>query len=244
MAKDLFSRQAASYVGFRPGYPPEVIQHILSSTIGRQVAWDCATGNGQAAILLAPHFRQVLATDISGSQLAHAIPADNILYSTGSAENSGLADESVDLVTVAQAYHWLHFAQFEREVRRVARPGSTIAIWGYGLFFADIPLLNEKIRELYGGILGPYWDSERRWVEEEYRTIPFPFESIQGLNTRMSYTWDRGKLEGYIRSWSSVQHFIDRNGYNPVDSWMSDTAHLIEGTFTVHFPVFLKSGQV
>src|SRR5678815_5287503 len=98
MAKDLFSKQSAAYAGFRPGYPQSLIEHILQNTPGRNTAWDCATGNGQAATLLAPHFKNVYATDISEKQLSNAVLKPNIHYMAGSAEDSGLADYSIDLV--------------------------------------------------------------------------------------------------------------------------------------------------
>jgi hypothetical protein len=75
----------------------------LPRSPGRDLAWDCATGNGQAALALAAHFRHVHATDLSAEQLAQATPHARIDYRQAPAEASGLADRSCDLVTVAQA---------------------------------------------------------------------------------------------------------------------------------------------
>ncbi len=70
--KDNFSRQAAGYARYRPSYPPELFDFILSYVKERTIAWDCATGNGQTAIVLAGLFEKVYATDISRKQLDQA----------------------------------------------------------------------------------------------------------------------------------------------------------------------------
>ena len=70
--KDLFSAQADIYAKYRPGYPSLLIDYILSFVSQKNTAWDCATGNGQAAVLLADHFKKVFATDMSEKQLSQA----------------------------------------------------------------------------------------------------------------------------------------------------------------------------
>src|SRR5690606_3306632 len=106
----------------RPGYPEALFEWLASQCEDRSLAWDCATGSGQAAIALARHFRQVIATDASAEQIANAGTAERVEYRVASAERSGLADESVDLVTVAQALHWFDIAAFHAEVKRVLKP--------------------------------------------------------------------------------------------------------------------------
>jgi methylase of polypeptide subunit release factors len=86
MAKDLFSGQADSYAANRPGYPPELFEYIIQFVQERKAAWDCATGNGQAAVALAPYFETVEATDISQGPLDHAEKKDNIHYRLSPAE--------------------------------------------------------------------------------------------------------------------------------------------------------------
>src|SRR4029077_18883117 len=95
--------------------------------------WDCATGSGQAAIGLAEHFEQVVATDASAAQLAAALAHPRVSYSRAAADASGLASRSVDLVTVAQALHWLDRPPFYAEARRVLVPGGGVAGGGCGV---------------------------------------------------------------------------------------------------------------
>jgi SAM-dependent methyltransferase len=244
MAKDLFSKQAATYAGFRPGYPESIIEHILALTPGRDCAWDCATGNGQAAILLAPHFKTVYATDISEKQLSNAVAAPNIHYRVASAEESGLASSSIDLVTVAQAYHWFNFNRFQLELRRVLKPSGRVAIWGYGLFYTEDDVFNQAIHQFYSDVLGTYWDPERLWVDKHYATVPFPFEPLPGFETTMQYTWDREKLQGFLHSWSAVQHYTREHSIDPVAPWIDTVSGYLTEPFKVFFPVFLKMGRI
>ena len=126
MLKDLFSKQAEDYAKYRPVYPKELFDHILQFVIEKNTAWDCATGNGQAAFALAQYFKRVIATDISEKQLSLAKPHPNIKYQIASAEKTDFLDNSFDLITVAQAYHWFKFDAFEKEVKRVTEQTAAI----------------------------------------------------------------------------------------------------------------------
>jgi ubiquinone/menaquinone biosynthesis C-methylase UbiE len=252
MSKDLFSKQASTYAKYRPTYPAELIDYILSFTPGRQAAWDCATGNGQAAVLLAPYFEQVLATDTSEKQLQQAVPAGNIRYSVSPAEKTDFPDRSFDLITVAQAYHWFQFDAFEKEVRRVARPGAVIAVWGYNIPQCADEAVNALIREFYTKTVGSYWDAERKYVDDYYQTVPFPYEELTTPEFSIHVQWQRDDLPGYLNSWSSVQHFIKANGYNPVDAfadrlsalWPVSTDRGVNGEQGFSFPVFMRLGRI
>jgi SAM-dependent methyltransferase len=158
----------------------------------RDLAWDCATGNGQAALALAEHFRQVHATDLSAEQLAQATPHPRIDYRQAPAEASGLADRSCDLVTVAQALHWFCNERFFAEVRRVLKPGGLFAAWTYTLLHGD-PALTEIVRDYSTNTVGAYWPPERRWVDLGYRGMPFPCADIEvpEFEIRRDSPWTR-----------------------------------------------------
>ena len=125
--KDYFSRQAAAYADFRPTYPDELFAWLKDLVQGATTAWDCATGNGQAALGIMPHVERVIATDASAPQLAHAQPLPNVHYVRMRAEEAAIASGSVDVVTVAQALHWFDTASFFDEVHRVVRRGGVVA---------------------------------------------------------------------------------------------------------------------
>jgi len=242
--RDLFSEGSQFYAAFRPGYPPSLAEHVLEFAKVRDRAWDCATGNGQAAILFSPYFKEIIATDLSEKQLSNAVKADNIHYHTSLAENSGIDDNSIDLVTVAQAYHWFDPLKFEKEVRRVCKPGAIIAVWGYSLFQTEDETLNQAIEQFYSVTTGPYWDPERRMLEEKYQHVVFPYEELTPYESQMIINWTPAQLEGYFNSWSAVKHYKDANGINPVPAFMDNIQDLLTDEFQVMFPLFMRIGKV
>ena len=212
---DLFSRQAAQYAAARPRYPDALYEAIVATAPDRSLVWDCATGNGQAAVDLARYFDRVIATDASAGQIAHAIQAPNVEYRVAPAEQSGLPTGHADLITVAQALHWLDHVRFYEEVRRVSVRGGVFAAWTYGYCHAgdDVePLL----RDFEHRLLGPYWDPRRRWVDEGYRTIPFPFAELPMPRFELRLTWSLSQLGEYLGSWSAVVKYRQAHGHDPV----------------------------
>src|SRR6476646_3019710 len=119
MFKDHFSKQAAGYAKFRPRYPKKLFDYLGSIAPSRQVAWDCATGNGQAAAGLASVFDRVIETDASETQIANAQSHYFFFNGTATAENSGIGSATIDLIMVAQALHWFDLDRFYVDVRRV-----------------------------------------------------------------------------------------------------------------------------
>ena len=246
MSKDLFSGQAETYARYRPTYPTDLIEYLLQLVVQKLVAWDCATGNGQAALLLADHFQKVFATDISSPQLQLAMPYHNIEYLNCPAEKTLFEDDTFDLITVAQAYHWFNFEAFEKEARRVGKPGAVIAVWGYNLVTIHNPAVDAIIKRFYTEIVGPYWDAERKFVEEAYQTVPFGFSPLPAKDFFIHGQWLREDLIGYLHSWSSVRHFIRDKNYDPLSLIVDDLAlnWKKDESKQVSFPVFVRIGRV
>ena len=244
MSKDLFSKQAQDYAKYRPVYPKELFDYILQFVEEKNIAWDCATGNGQAAFALAPYFKKVIATDISERQLALAKPHANIQYQISFAEHTDFPVNYFDLITVAQAYHWLKFDAFEKEVKRVAKKNAVIAVWGYSLFSTNNAAANVLIKRFYTEIVGPYWDAERKYIDLNFSTVPFNFTPLPIKDFFITTEWSKNDVVGYLNSWSAVQHFIDAKKYNPVDDIINCLDLLWKDVKSVSFPVFLKLGRV
>lgn len=241
--KDLFSTQSKSYAAFRPSYPKVLYDFIFKHVNDFSVAWDAGCGNGQVAKDIAPHFSKVLATDISAKQLENAVEADNIFYSLGG-ETTPFADHTLDLITVGQAIHWFDLEVFYKEVKRVGKPGSVLAVWGYSLLNIE-PALDEELIHFYTKIVGPYWDSERKLIDEQYKTISFPFDEIKAPEFAFSFEWSLTELEGYLSTWSSVQKYISANGINPVQDFIKKIAPVWpQGNKSVRFPLFLRLGRI
>jgi ubiquinone/menaquinone biosynthesis C-methylase UbiE len=151
--KDHFSKQAADYAKFRPRYPKELFRRLASIAPDTQLAWDCATGTGQAAIELAEFFDRVIATDASEKQIANAERHPRVEYRAATAEESGLDAASVDLVTVAQALHWFDLDRFYAEVRRVLKPQGLLAATAYKLAKIS-PEIDLIVNHYYSDIVG------------------------------------------------------------------------------------------
>ena len=210
---DHFSDQSRDYARYRPDYPPALFAWLAKTAPGRRLAWDCATGSGQAALGLAGHFDQVLASDASAAQLTGAARHPRIRYLRARAEASGLAGGRFDLIAVAQALHWFDLGAFYREVRRLLRPNGVIAVWSYQLLRCE-PGIDRLIDRFDQDIVGPYWPPERRLVDSGYRDLPFPFDKLPAPDVEMHADGDQAQLVGYLGTWSSVQRYrkaLDRN---------------------------------
>ena len=239
--KDNFSVSPEQYAKYRPDYP-QAMYPLLNEKI---TAWDCGTGNGQVAQELSKDFQQVEATDISEQQLKFAFQADNIHYSTQPAEITNFADDSFNLITVAQAVHWFDFDKFNAEVKRVGKPNSIIALIGYELNNIT-PEIDGIIRQFYTDVIGEYWAVENKHIQNKYQQIPFPFKELETPEINNIKLWKFEHLIGYLNTWSAVQHFIDRNNYNPV-SQIEDDLRNAWGSAEVRrvvFPIIFRVGRV
>lgn len=213
--KDLFSTQSSDYARFRPAYPDALFAWLASVAPERACAVDVATGNGQAAAQLAPHFARVVALDASAAQIAEAPARANVQYGVAPAEATGLASGSADLLTAAQAFHWFDQPRFFAEAGRLLRPDGVLAVWCYGLTRIE-PAVDAIIQHLYAEVLGSYWEPERRLVEEGYRGVAFPFQPLAGPPFEMSADWDLSDLLGYLRTWSALKAFVRARGSDPL----------------------------
>lgn len=223
--RDHFSGHADAYARFRPVYPPRLFAWLASTAPGHERAWDCATGNGQAARGLAPHFRQVVATDASAEQLRNAAPHADVVFRVASAESSGLEDGCVDVVIVAQALHWFDLARFFTEAARTLRPGGVLAAWCY-VQVAVSAEVDAVVDRLYRETVGPFWPPERALVEDGYRSLalPPPFAEVAAPEFAMEARWTLAELLGYLGTWSAAQRFHRATGRDAVTEATAELA--------------------
>ncbi|WP_373058185.1 class I SAM-dependent methyltransferase [Zunongwangia sp. H14] len=240
--KDNFSTKSEQYAKFRPTYPAELYDFLKKHLPANKRTWDCGTGNGQVAGELADFFEEVYATDISEQQLENAVQKPNIHYSKQAAEKTSFQDHFFDLVTVAQAIHWFDFDKFYAEVNRVLKPGGLIAVMGYGLFYSNAET-NKVIHHFYRNITDPYWDPERKYLDEEYKTIPFPFNEIKTPEFKLELEWSLEQLLGYLKTWSAVKHYEKANGENPVDLVAADFRKSFGEKGKITYPILFRLGK-
>jgi SAM-dependent methyltransferase len=242
--KDLFSRDSSSYAKFRPRYPRELIAWVAGLPQGRRLAWDCATGNGQAAALLADYFERVVATDASRTQLHAATRAPRVCYAVALAERVPLAVGQVDLITVAQALHWFDLTRFLAEIDRIAAPGAALAIWGYARLRTS-PAIDAVIDRFHDETVGPYWSAERKLVDEGYRSFALPMAEAPAPSLAIEASLTLPELLGYLRTWSAVGKYLSVHGTDPVAALEPELAacwgeHAVR---RVAWPLFVRAGR-
>ncbi len=216
MSSDHFSSVATAYRAARPAYPQTLYDWLRSQCPAQARVWDVGCGSGQASVDLARHFAFVEATDLSAEQLALAPPRANIHYRQAPAEASGLADDSVDLVTVAQALHWFDLPAFYRELARVLRPGGLFVAWTYSPIRLRPPALQTVLADYYQREAGPWWPPGREHVDNGYRDLPLPWPALPVPALELEQTMSRAALLDYVRSWSASARCLNATGADPV----------------------------
>ncbi|MFV5192661.1 methyltransferase domain-containing protein [Acinetobacter courvalinii] len=239
--KDLFSAQSELYQQARPTYPQSLIDSLIQQLNGFDRAWDCGAGSGQLTRLIAPYFQQVIATDLSQNQLDQAPALRNVSYLQQAAEQCSFPDQYFDLITVAQAIHWFDFEKFYAEVKRTLKADGLFAVIGYGLLTLEDALLNDRLQQLYHQTLNGFWDAERRYIDELYQTIPFPFQDIPMPQFQIELYWTGQQLWDYLNTWSAVKHYQDHMRVSALVD-LQDIL-LIRQPMRVTFPVLLRVGR-
>jgi ubiquinone/menaquinone biosynthesis C-methylase UbiE len=244
---ELFTSVAREYANFRPGYPPELFAWLARVSPSRDAVWDCGCGSGQASTALAEHFAQVYATDAAAEQIAAARSHPRVRYSIATAEHSGLDAGSVSLVTVAQALHWFDVTAFFAEARRVARPGGLLVVWNYPRpKFVDAAL-DRKFLNFYRDVVGPYWPPERRHIESNYSTLPFPFERVEAPQFGLDLDWSLEQVVGYVSSWSATARYRKALGTDPVPILAESLGAIWPGAgarAALRMPLGLRAGRL
>jgi SAM-dependent methyltransferase len=243
---DYFSTQSAIYAKSRPVYPQEIFQFILSLCPEYKLAWDCGTGNGQTAAVLAATFEKVIATDISENQLANARQKPNITYKVEPAENSSLETNSADLITVATALHWMDIPAFYKEADRVLKSNGVLAVWSYAGCTVN-PEIDALFNDYANNFLKDYWPPQIRIVwEDKYEHLPFPYALIPVPEFHIEAQYNLPEFLNYLLSWSASQQYIKQHGTSPLGKietelkkvWPDKTAKK-----TVKWPLYLKCGR-
>ncbi len=243
--KDNFSEKSNNYKQFRPNYPSEIFDFVFSKIKDFNIAWDCGTGTGQIVTNLAPHFDKVFATDISIKQIENAEKFDNVEYSVLPAEKTNFANETFDLVIVGQAIHWFDFEKFYQEAKRTSKKDAILVVVGYGRVKIN-DTIDKVVDQLYYDILGKYWDKERKYIDKNYATIPFPFQEIKTPTFINSYSWSLEHLIGYFETWSAAKHYQKQNSINPVELIIDNLKAVWpeNETQTVNFPILQRVGEL
>jgi ubiquinone/menaquinone biosynthesis C-methylase UbiE len=244
--KDHFSHISNNYKDFRPTYPETLFQWLADISPQTDSALDCGCGTGQASNMLAQHFTCVYALDQSHNQIQNAYRNEKIQYLVAPAEATGLPDKSQDLILVAQALHWFDLGRFYPEVVRVARKNAIFSAITYGLLSINSEI-DRVIGQLYYSVLGNYWPPERRYVEQGYSTLPFPFEEIHSPKYVMTARWSINHLIGYIGTWSAVKEHKKRTNKDPIADFNENLSRIWgdpKDARIVTWPLMMRTGRL
>jgi len=239
---DHFSGHASEYATHRPYYPEALYRFLVDNCPQHDLAWDCATGNGQAAKSLAEHFERVIATDASAEQIEAAPARPDIEFRVAPAENSGIAATSVDLVTVAQALHWFDIPAFFDETTRVLKPGGLLAAWSYEK--ASVNAIIDPILDTIFDDVEDYWPPERDIVMNRYRDITFPWPEVEVPPISMTESWVVDQMLGYCRTWSASKRYQLDRGVDHVANHEPDLRQAWgEGSRVVNWPLTIRAAR-
>ncbi len=208
-----FSDRVENYVKYRPSYPPKVVDELLAKGVitTNSVIADIGSGTGKFSELLVKKGVKVFGIE-PNEDMRKA--GENFLSSysifqslSGTAEATNLPEKSIDVITVAQAFHWFKIAETQKEFARILKPnGYIVLIWNdrdsedafqkeYDrLIIEYCPeyRLNDHRNISYHDLEIFYKTDEITKFECAYSQL-FDFESLQGRLESSSYTPTRGE---------------------------------------------------
>ncbi|MBS0661829.1 MAG: class I SAM-dependent methyltransferase [Verrucomicrobia bacterium] len=236
---DHFSPIAQAYARGRLAYPAGLFAHLVSLCAGHDLAWDCATGSGQAAVALAETFARVEATDLSAEMLQQAPGHPRIHYRVAHAENSGLADGTVDLVTVAQALHWFEHPAFEHEVQRVLKPRGVLACWGY--VWPKVNPEVDALLEQFKSRIASHWPPRAALLHAGYSTLRFALPELPAPPFQIAARWTADDYLAHLASWSAVRYHREKTGCDIIGEFRPGFEHVWGGkAVDVHWTMPLR----
>lgn len=241
-----FQSGGEAYARNRPSYPPALGEALAAACSGHRLALDIGCGTGQLSILLADHFEQVVATDLSQDQIANATSHPAVDYRLEGAELLSVRDQSADLIVAAQAAHWFDIERFYDECRRVGQAGAIVALVSYGVPYLEDPL-NAIFQRFYWQQIHRFWPVERHHVETAYTELSFPFENVALPLLAIRHQWGLEALLGYIATWSASRRAVESGEGQLLDQFAAQLAGLWgaqDQTRTVVWPLTVRAGYL
>lgn len=221
-----FGKTAKDYCKHRAGFPAEFFERLSAYGMGRegQVVLDLGTGTGTLARGLAQRGCEVTGLDPAESLLEQASVLDaeagvSVDYVVGEAEQTTLPDDSFDVVTAGQCWHWFDRSAAAREVKRVLKPGGTLVI----AHFDWIPLEGNVVQATEGLVErhNPDWKMGGgtglypAWLTDVGNA---GFEGIETFSFDLDVPYTHEGWRGRMRASAGVAASLSEEGVERFDS--------------------------
>ena len=196
----LFSQKSEDYSRFRPSYPDAAIDWLRQRCQGESVV-DVGAGTGIFTKALTRVFKNVCAVEPNAmmrEEFLQFLPEVDCILATG--ENTSLPAASVDLITVAQAFHWLNEDEFKHEAIRILRPEGKIAIVWNSSVKDDFTIARDAICRKYCPRFSKGYAGKRTPAEGDEFLRNTYFKKVEVVSFSNPFVMDLQTFEGNIRS--------------------------------------------
>ena len=209
-----FRSAAAYYSRYRVPYPKRLIAQLeVDANLGCDSrVLDLATGPGRLGLALAPTVHEVVAVDVEpemleeGKRTARRMGVDNVKWIHAKAEHVSIPRDSVDLVTIGEAFHRLDQDWMLQRIRHWLKDGACVALVGcFGIQHGDRPW-QESLRDtLSTWMEGKTTDAPavpRGKVHDTQRLVQAGFHGVANREFIDSHAWTRDSILGHLHSTS------------------------------------------
>ncbi len=228
-----FDKKGSVYAKARPSYPNDLLDYLQSKDIIKPsyTVADIGSGTGIFTVQMSPCVEKVFAVEPNGDMRKSAEAAfeaySNILSVNGTAENTTLDNSSIDVVSVAQAFHWFDRAEFKKECRRILKPnGKVVLVWNDRDGKSDVIIDNFEVNRKYcpnfkgasNGIdfskqgFADFFEGEYDLIEFD-NCIVYARAAFVARNLSSSYSPKKGD-EYYDEYTNAINEVFDRHNIN------------------------------
>ena len=207
-SKERFSNRVDNYVKYRPTYPAEAIDSIIANTgiNDNSTIADVGSGTGKLTRLMLERGFPVLAVE-PNQKMREAAEKELSVFPgfrsiLGSAEETTIADHTVELITVAQAFHWFDHKICKVEFQRILKSGCYVAlVWNR--------------RDKTTGFMKEYHDAIMQWYED------YPNEAFDRVDANVYNEFFEGPYNIHTFSWCQTHDFdglwgrVQSSSYSP-----------------------------